>query len=266
MTRMTVRDLLATKGKRRLTKLAISSPEHAVAAQAAEIDVVTARMCAETPALRQLAPDLFFIFGLRHGETVTEAEEMRRAFVAREAGADAVYCPMRLTVVEALSMEGIPVVGHVGLVPRKATWTGGMKPIGKTAHDAWAVYQAVKAYEAAGAIAVEMELVPDAVATEISQRTSMIVFSMGSGGGCDGDFLFAADILGETQGHIPRHARVYMDMAAEYARLNHLRTQAMRRFREDVGRQDFPSRKETVTLPETELSNFLERIEASLPQ
>lgn len=260
MNRMTVHDLLATKGRRKLTKLAVQTPEQVLAAQAVGIDVLTARYTQETQSLRRLAPDPFFVFGLRHGETVTADEELCRAFKAREEGADAVYCPMRMDVVEHLSIEGIPVVGHVGLVPRRSTWTGGLRPVGKNAEEALAVFEAVKAYENAGAVAVEMELVPARVATEITKRTTMIVFSMGSGGDCDGDFLFASDILGETEGHIPRHARKYRDLRAEYARLNQLRREGFAAFQKDVATGSFPNDGEIVKIQDAEWDRFIAAI------
>src|SRR5271167_2267882 len=76
-----------------------------------------------------------------------------------------------LDTIAKLAAEGIPVVGHVGLIPARATWTGGFKAVGKTAASALHVYEHVKALESAGAVAAEIEVVPARVATEISKRT-----------------------------------------------------------------------------------------------
>merc|ERR1711904_745768 len=77
------------------------------------------------------------------------------------------------------------------------------------------VYDEVMALEAAGCIAVEMEFVPAKVAAEITKRTKMLVFSMGSGPDCDGQFIFSEDLAGTNSGHYPRHsithAHLYKD-------------------------------------------------------
>ncbi|WP_204307647.1 3-methyl-2-oxobutanoate hydroxymethyltransferase, partial [Klebsiella pneumoniae] len=84
--------------------------------------------------------------------------------------------------------EGIPVCGHVGLIPSKATWTGGFKAVGKTAQSALDIWRQTKALDEAGAFAAEIEVVPVAVATAISERTSLFMISMGAGAGCDAQY------------------------------------------------------------------------------
>ncbi|MDA9020357.1 3-methyl-2-oxobutanoate hydroxymethyltransferase, partial [Flavimaricola sp.] len=148
-------------------------------------------------------------------------------------------------IIEAMAKDGIPVIGHVGLIPQKARWTG-FRAVGKTAEEALKVLADVRRYEAAGAFAVEMEVVPETVANAISRATSLTVISMGSGGGCDVQYLFAVDILGETAGKVPRHARVYRDFAAEYARLQQERISAFAEFRDDVLSGRFPAQDELV--------------------
>jgi 3-methyl-2-oxobutanoate hydroxymethyltransferase len=59
-----------------------------------------------------------------------------------------------------------------------------------------ALFEEIKGYEAAGAVAVEIEVVPVEVANEISKRVNILLWSMGSGPGCDAQYLFAEDILG----------------------------------------------------------------------
>ena len=53
------------------------------------------------------------------------------------------------------------MIGHVGLIPSKSTWTGGFKAVGKTASSAMEVFELVKRYEAVGALGVEIEVVPE---------------------------------------------------------------------------------------------------------
>ena len=83
---------------------------------------------------------------------------------------------------------------------------------------------------------------------------------MGSGAGCDVQYLFAVDILGETKGRVPRHSRVYDNFAAEYARLQDRRVKAFSAFRADVAGGQFPDPSEIVNLSKDEelaLAEFL---------
>jgi 3-methyl-2-oxobutanoate hydroxymethyltransferase len=172
------------------------------------------------------------------------------------AGADAVYCSGGLGAVEHVAREHIPVVGHVGLVPSRATWTGGMKAVAKTATGALALLDEVRAYESAGAFAVEIEVVPVEVATEISRRVGILLWSMGAGPGFDAQYLFAADILGINRGHMPRHSKVYRNFAAEYDRMQAERIAAFREFAADVAASVYPEDKHVVRMNPAELAEF----------
>ncbi len=83
-----------------------------------------------------------------------------------------------------------------------------------------------------------------------------MLISMGSGSGCDVQYLFAVDVLGETEGHTPRHARVYRDFRSEFARLQQERIGAFSEFRHDVLNGDFPADNELVVMPEEEWHKF----------
>jgi len=253
--RLEVHQIRALKGQRQLTELNVAGPEQARAAQAAGIDIVVSGRMDLRAAIRAAAPDTHFCFGLIHGRHVNADEARRAAFEAMEAGADSIYCCMALDVVEAMAREAIPVVGHVGLVPQKARWTG-FRAFGKTAAEAKGLWRDVKAYEDAGAFAVEMEVVAEPVATAISRATSLTTISMGSGAGCDVQYLFAVDVLGETRGRPPRHSRRYADLAAEHDRLQSLRIEAFRAFRSDVEAGAFPAPFEIVPMPEPESLAF----------
>ena len=160
-----------------------------------------------------------------------------------------------------LAKEFIPVVGHVGLVPSRATWTGGFKAVGKTAEEALQLFKQIKSYEDAGAIAVELEVVPVEVATELSKRTSLLVWSMGAGAGCDAQYLFSNDILGYTEGHIPRHSKVYRNFKAEYDRLQLERISAFKEFVDDVDNGTFPETSHLVHMDNDELDRFFEGLD-----
>jgi 3-methyl-2-oxobutanoate hydroxymethyltransferase len=256
--RPTVADLRAWKGKRQLTMLRFFSIEEAEAAEQAGIDVASVPPeIVLDPRYRQVAPSIFTMTGKTHLEFGSPHDYLKFCGEMLQAGADAMYCSSSLDVVRMLSREFIPVVGHVGLVPSRATWTGGFRAVGKTAVDAIALYQECKAYQEAGAIAVEIEVVPVEVATEISSRLDMLLWSMGSGPGCDAQYLFAEDILGTNRGHMPRHAKVYRNFAAEFDRLQQERIRAFEEYINDVNSGAYPENKHVVRMDEAEVAKFL---------
>jgi 3-methyl-2-oxobutanoate hydroxymethyltransferase len=259
----TVADLKAAKGKAQKTMLRYFSLDEAAAAEAAGIDIasVPPDLVAD-PRYRQAAPSVFSMTGKAHPEAGTAADYLRFAGRMLQAGADALYCSGSVHTVEYLAREYIPIVGHVGLVPSRATWTGGFRAVGKTATDAIALYHECRRYEEAGAFAVEIEVVPAEVATAISARLDLLLWSMGSGRGCDAQYLFAEDILGENRGHLPRHAKVYRDFAAEYDRLQAERIAAFAEFRDDVANGAFPEAEHVVRMAPDEYAAFLKGIGA----
>lgn len=255
-TRPTVADLQSWKGTRQLTNVYIESLDEARAAETAGVDIVTVQDSLMEPAFRVEAPTAFIVVGLAYGEVVTTDDYLRAAFAALNDGADAVWSAAGLGTIARMRSEGIPVVGHVGLIPPRRTWTGGFRAVGKTATSALQVWEQTKALEDAGAFAAEIEVVPEAVAAEISRRTSLVMISMGSGAGCDAQYLFGTDILGTNTGHVPRHAKVYADIAAELDRVQQRRVEAFAAYVEDVRSGRFPDPSRLVPLPDEELEAF----------
>ncbi len=258
--RMTVADLRALKGKRQLTMLFVDTLDEAAAAAAAGIDMLSIIEPVWSPAMREAAGDCFVQVGLIYGQHCTYEDYLRAAHAGLMTGGDAFYCAGSLETITKLAAEGIPVVGHVGLIPARATWTGGFKAVGKTAAQAMQVYQHVKQLEAAGAIGAEIEVVPAKVAAEISKRTSLVLLSMGAGAGADAQYLIAEDVLGYSRGHQPRHAKVYRNFRAEYDRLQRERIAAFKEFRADVESGAYPEEKHTVPIADAEFEAFMKAL------
>ena len=84
---------------------------------------------------------------------------------------------------------------------------------------------------------------------------------MGAGAGCDAQYLFANDILGYTDGHIPRHSKIYRDFATEYARLQDERVAAFREFATDVKQGAYPEDKHILHMAPAELDGFMAGLE-----
>ncbi len=248
--RMTVADLRAAKGKRVLTMLYVETLEEAAAAATAGVDVLSIIAPPWTPAMREAAGDCFVQVGLLYGELVTEEDYLRAAFAARKVGGDAYYCAAQVPTVARLAAEGLPVVGHVGLIPSKTTWTGGFRAVGKDVESAVRVWEDMVALEQAGAFAVELEVVPARLGAELSRRSGLVTFGMGAGAGTDAQYLFAEDVLGCTRGHRPRHAKSYRNFAAEYERLQAERIAAFREFVADVRTGDYPAPQHEVPMEE----------------
>jgi 3-methyl-2-oxobutanoate hydroxymethyltransferase len=261
-TRPSIHDLRAIKGKRQLTMLRVMTLDEAAAAEQAGIDIVSIPpTLLLDPQYRDAAPSLFSMPGENFYEIGTADDFVRWAFKMYKAGADAVYCSASYATIKRMADEAVPVIGHVGLIPSRRTWTGGWKAVGKTAESAMEIMTAVRNLEAAGAFGAEIEVVPVEVAEAISQRTSLFLLSMGAGAGCDAQYLFADDVLGQNRGHMPRHSKVYRNFAAEFDRLQAERVAAFSEFAEDVESGAFPGERHVVHMDAAELDRFIKEIE-----
>ena len=166
--KLEVHQIRALKGIRQLTELNVTGPDHAQAAQEAGIDIIVSGRLDQRAAIRAAASETHFCFGLIYGHHVNIDEALRAAFDALNAGADSIYCCLSPRIIEGLAREGIPVVGHVGLVPQKARLTG-FRAFGKTLEEAQRLWRDVCDLEQAGAVAIEMEVVAEPIAAAIPQ-------------------------------------------------------------------------------------------------
>jgi 3-methyl-2-oxobutanoate hydroxymethyltransferase len=133
--------------------------------------------------------------------------------------------------------------------------------VGKTAEEARKVYEHAKAYQDAGAIAVEIEVVPAPVAAEINRRLDkLILISMGSGPGTI-QYLFATDVLGTNKGHIPRHAKVYGKIGEEEARVQRLRVEAFKALSAEVRSGAYPEQKHMVNMNDDQFAAFMKSLD-----
>jgi 3-methyl-2-oxobutanoate hydroxymethyltransferase len=258
----TVAELLATKGKRQLVLTTAFDAWTAKAAEEAGVDMIVAwgenleHSKWVIDAVRKGAPNTLIGSGLPSIGAYSSAEEaLRLAGELRSAGNDIVYCsglvPDKFA---ALSRQNYPCCGHVGYLPVNNTWYGGPRAVGKTCEEALKVYDTTMALEEAGCIAVEMEVVPAKVAARIAKQTSMLVFSMGSGPDCDGQFIFSSDILGTNTDHYPRHS-------ITYASLFKTAVDALSQYREDVVSGSYPSSAHTISMNDEEYEKFTASLE-----
>jgi 3-methyl-2-oxobutanoate hydroxymethyltransferase len=260
----TVKDLRDCKGKGVLVETLPFSPEEAVAAEEAGIDTMKVRFDPTQPELaasiRVAAPNTFMAFSVPLLAAASETEAVRIGYQAMSIGADAIMCQWSPKFVAAAADAGIPIQGHAGLVPRKSTWTGGLRAVGKTLDEAVWIYNEIKALEKAGAYAVEVEVIPEQLLVEISKRTSLLTSSIGGGSGGDIQFLFAEDILGNNPPPYPRHSKQYRNIFKMKQAMQAERISGFKEFISDVQLGKFPEKQHIIEAPKGLIDSFLNKI------
>jgi 3-methyl-2-oxobutanoate hydroxymethyltransferase len=257
----TVFDIQNLKGKRQLSQTLPSTPEESTAAEQSGIDWLNVRYDPQNPKLaeqiRKSAPNTFMTFAMPAKNIASKQTALKLAFEAMEMGADSIMCSTwSLEHILALANAGVPAQGHVGLVPRRSTWTGGLRAVGKTFDQSKKIFGDIKALEEVGAWAVEVEVVPSAVLEAITKKTNLVTCSIGSGGGGDVQFLFAEDILGDSLNPFPRHSKQYCNLIKIREEMQELRKIAFSQFNAEVKNGSFPSKQFEVSSSEEELKKL----------
>ena len=249
----------AKKEGRKLTQVTAYTPDEARAAEEAKIEmmVVNASSAGE---MRQHNNTTFTTAAIKMTEHATTDDILREACRVLHLGIDAVITPRSPHVIEALAREGFPVMGHLGLVPRKTIITGGLKAAGKTSDEALDLLREFKRLESAGAFAVESEVICGESLAEIAKRTSLICISLGSGNGGDVDFLFQSDIVGEDE-NPPRHVQKFGDLAKMYRDIYAARVAALNAFRDASASGAFPTPEITPNMAPGEYEKFLAEVD-----
>ena len=200
----TIKDLFDNKGKKKLSQINVKNEEEANIAVDANVDLLITGLAA-IKKVRSIAKNNFTTVAIPFTEFKTNDEILKASLEALNNGADAIYTARSPRVVEYLAKESIPVMAHLGLVPRKSIWIGGLRGVGKTASEALRLFKEFKTMESAGAFAVEAEVIADQTLKFISENVNLITVSLGSGNYGDVNYLFMDDICGENK-EIPRHA------------------------------------------------------------
>lgn len=261
---VTVAEIVALKAQgRRLAQVTASTAAEAAAAEAAGIEMVVC-MSDVVPAVRAGSQRVFVTAAIDFSGAVTTDDLLGTALAALGAGADAVITARGLDGVRRLAAEDIPVMGHLGFIPKKSTLFGGVRAVGRTAPEALDLWRRFCALEEAGAFAVECELIPAEVMREIHRRTGLATISLGSGPHADVQFLFTSDLCGESE-RKPRHARAYADLAALHRQIEAERVRALTEFRADVAAERFPSAAEISKVDADELAGFVAALEQEPP-
>ena len=184
---------------------------------------------------------------------VSDEDAVRNAICfIKEARADAVKLEgagASLSRVRTIVGAGIPVMGHIGLTPQSATMLGGFKTQGRTAEAARKLVDEALALEAAGCFAIVLEAMPTPVAARITESLMIPTIGIGAGADCDGQVLVYHDLLGLTEGHLPRFVKKYANLSREIR-------DALEAYVDDVRTGAFPSDEYSYAMPEGELAGF----------
>ena len=253
----TVRDIIELKGKKKLTQVRVTNTEEAAAAEEAGIDLLLTGPGPEFSKIRKAAAKTFMTVGVPFIQNPSKREATKKAFEIIEEGADSLMCQnWNLDWMKHLSKFRIPFQSHVGFIPRRTTWIGSIRSFGKKANEALELFKDIKDIEKTGAWGIEVELVPQNILAEITKMTSLVTISIGSGNAADAQFLFAEDILGQSQIQFPRHAKKYANFEKLMQKIQNERINAFREFNSEVKKNKFPSKKNLITIEKKELMNF----------
>jgi 3-methyl-2-oxobutanoate hydroxymethyltransferase len=161
-------------------------------------------------AVARAKPEALLVADLPFGSCATPALAVENARRLVAAGAEAVKAEggrRLLPQVNAIIAAGIPLLGHLGMLPQNVLAEGGYHIKGKSDEERTALLEDAVALDGAGAFGIVLELVTPAVAREITARISIPTIGIGSGRGCDGEILVTTDLLGSSPGFIPRHVK-----------------------------------------------------------
>jgi 3-methyl-2-oxobutanoate hydroxymethyltransferase len=119
-----------------------------------------------------------------------------------------------LSEIRALTAAGIPVMGHIGMLPQSVKEEGGYKIKGRSEAEKEQLLADALGVQEAGAFAVVMELVEGGFAREITSRLDIPTIGIGSGAGCDGQILVTHDLIGAFPWFRPKFAVAKADVAS----------------------------------------------------
>ncbi|MBN2449971.1 MAG: 3-methyl-2-oxobutanoate hydroxymethyltransferase [Lentisphaeria bacterium] len=173
---------------------------------------------------------------------ITPEQALRNAArFLQSAGADAVKLEggERLAAtVQRLVECGIPVLGHIGILPQCVKTAGGYHVQGRTAESAARLLRDAEALQEAGAFAVVLEGIPMAVSAAITAAVRIPTIGIGAGPQCDGQVQVLHDILGLFEEFVPRHTR-------RYAELGRIVRESLSAYCDDVRGGRFPGEEQS---------------------
>lgn len=207
------------------------------------LPVTMEEMVHHTKAVARAKPQALVVADLPFLSYSTVPAALENAGRLIQAGAEAVKLEGGVAVAEqvrALVANGVPVLGHVGLLPQSILETGGYKIQGRTTESADAVLCDAQALERAGVFAIVIEGTTAGVARQVTTSVAVPTIGIGAGAGCDGQILVSNDMLGLFTSFTPKHVKHYANLSEEMRR-------AFAQYKQEVERGEFPGSDQTFS-------------------
>ena len=141
-------------------------------------------------------------------------------------------------IIRAIVQSGIPVMGHIGLLPQRVKVQGRYRIHGREIEEAQSLMADATALVEAGAFSIVLEGMPAELAKQITESVPVPTIGIGAGVHCSGQIQVSHDLLGLLEAYLPKHARRYAELASEIR-------DAFSAYAKDVTNHDFPGSDES---------------------
>lgn len=211
------------------------------------LGVTLEMMCAHGKAVVRGAASACIVVDMPFGSYQESPEQAYRnaARILAESGCAAVKLEggqEMAPTIAFLTARGIPVMGHVGLLPQSFNSQGGFRTQGRTADEAARILTDARAVADAGAFSIVVEGVVEPLAAEITQTVSVPTIGIGASAACDGQILVTDDLLGLFSDFTPKFVKRYAELAPQVS-------SAVAAYAEDVRSRAFPGVEHCVAAP-----------------
>jgi 3-methyl-2-oxobutanoate hydroxymethyltransferase len=272
-TKLNVNDILARKGKERISVLTAYEYSTARICDSAGIDILLVGDSAGMVVLGytstmpvSMQEMMIFCSAVARGTKramivgdmpfgsyqVDPSAAVENAIQLIKAGCDAVKLEGSSEILDAIKAivdAGIPVMGHIGLRPQTSSLWEGYKLQGRTREGAIKMIEDAIVLEKAGVFSIVLEMVASEVVDAVTKSVSIPTIGIGSGPSCDGQVLVLHDMLGIYQDIQPRFVK-------RYAELNKAIFEAVSNYNRDIKAGTFPEESNTFHMDAKELDKW----------
>lgn len=194
-----------------------------VQGQATTLPVTLDQMVYHSSAVARANPSAHIVCDLPFLSYQTDDNDALRSAgrLVKEGGAESVKLEGGVHVaaaVEKIVRAGIPVMGHVGLVPQSVHRMGGFRVQGRSLNEAEQIIRDAQRIEEAGAYAIVIEGVPSEVGRAVTEAVRVPTIGIGAGPATSGQVLVCTDLLGLGRGHVPKFAKRFASLGDEIVR------------------------------------------------
>ena len=205
------------------------------------LPVTMEEMIHHTKAVARAKPNALVVADLPFMSYASVRTALENAGRLIQAGAEAVKVEGGESIAEqvrALVATGIPVLGHIGLLPQSILETGGYKIQGRTPQSAEGVLRDAQALEKAGVFGMVIEGTVARVVEQVTKSAAVPTIGIGAGAHCDGQILVSNDMLGLFTWFTPKHVKRYANLSEEMRK-------AFATYKRDVESGEFPGAEQT---------------------